>query len=95
MRFVVRLYEKQVNAGRIFVHANPAHAKAWPLPESRNVMRRVGVDMVEAGQCMYGLDTWGKTRSHLVLSKKPTSLMNNFASRGRNLSKGCDGSHAH
>ena len=32
MRFVVRLHENQVRAGRVFVHENPAHAKPWALP---------------------------------------------------------------
>ena len=39
MRFVVTLYEKQVEAGRVFVHENPARAKSWALPEIRKMMR--------------------------------------------------------
>ena len=31
MQFMVRLYKKQVDAGRVFVHENPAHAKSWAL----------------------------------------------------------------
>ena len=54
MRFVVRLYEKQVEDGRVFVHDIPAHAKSRSLPEIRNIMRTVGVGVIEADQCMYG-----------------------------------------
>ena len=32
MEFVVRLYKKQIDAGRFFIHENPAHAKSWALP---------------------------------------------------------------
>ena len=33
-------------------------------------MREAGVNVVEADQCMFGLKTWGKTRSQLVPAKK-------------------------
>ena len=29
MQFMVKLYKKQVDAGRLFVHENPAHATSW------------------------------------------------------------------
>ena len=60
MRFVVTLYEKQIKAGREFVHENPARAKSWALPEIRKMMRKSGVGVYEADQCMYGLKTWDK-----------------------------------
>ena len=58
-------------------------------------MREVGVDVVEADQCMYGLRTWGKSRAQLVLAKKPTRLMTNSRSIGNELKKKCDGGHEH
>ena len=58
-------------------------------------MREVGVDVVEADQCMYGLHTWGKTKSQLVLAKNPTKFMTNSRSLGRELSRMCDGEHTH
>ena len=57
MGFIVRLYKKHLEGGRIFLHENPAHAKSWALPCIRRMMREVGVDVVEADQCMYGLKT--------------------------------------
>ena len=83
MRFVVTLYEKQVKAGRVFVHENPARAKSWALPEIRKMMRKAGVDVYEVDQCMYGLKTWGKCRSQLVLANKPTKFMTNSRTIGR------------
>ena len=77
MEFMVKLYKKQLEGGRIFLHENPAHAKSWALPCIRRMMREVGVDVVEADQCMYGLKTWGRSRAQMVLAKKPTKFMTN------------------
>ena len=60
MEFTVKLYRKQVEGGRVFLHENPSHAKSWALPCIKRMMREIGVDVVEADQCMYGLHTWGK-----------------------------------
>ena len=57
MEFVVTLYRKHVEGGRVFIHENPAHAKSWALPCIRRMMRQLGVDVVETDQCMFGLKT--------------------------------------
>ena len=72
---------------------NPAHAKSWALPCIEMMTQEVGVDVVEADQCMYGLHTWGGNRSQSVLAKKPTKFMTNSRSIGQELSKKCDGGH--
>ena len=71
MEFMVRLHRKQLEGGRIFLHENPAHAKSWALPCIRRMMRQIGVDVVEADQCMYGFKIWGRSRAQMVLAKKP------------------------
>ena len=83
MKFVARLYKKQVDACRVFIHENPAHAKSWALPCIKRIMREAGVKVVEADQCMFGLKTWGKNRSQLVLAKKPTKIFTNSIVIGR------------
>ena len=95
MEFMTRLYKKQVEGGRVFIHENPAHAKSWALPCIRKMMRQLGVDVVETDQCMFGLKTWGSTRSQLMLAKKPTRFMTNSRSIGTELRRKCDGSHVH
>ena len=95
MEFVAKLYRKQIEGDRIFVHENPAHAKSWALPCIRRVAREMGVDIVEADQCMFGLRTWGSSKAHLVLAKKPTKFMTNSRSMGSELRRRCDGSHQH
>ena len=95
MEFVAKLYRKQVQGGRVFIHENPAHAKSWALPCIRKMMRELGVDVVEIDQCMFGLKTWGSSRAHLVLAKKPTRFMTNSRSIGQELRRKCDGTHSH
>ena len=79
----------------MFLHESPAHAKSWALPCIRRMMGEVGVDVVEANQCMYSLHTWGRSRSPLVLAKKPTKFRTNSWTIGSGLRKKCDGDHAH
>ena len=95
MEIVVKLYRKQVDGGRVFVHENPAHAKSWALPCIKRIMRQMGVEVVEADQCMFGLKTWGQHKAQLVLAKKPTKFMTNSHAIGRELSRKCDRSHEH
>ena len=59
------------------------------------MMTNQGVYLVEADQCMFGLKTWGTSKSQLVLAKKPTRFMTTSQVLGRELSRRCDGSHEH
>ena len=51
--------------------------------------------VVEADQCMFGPKTWGKTKSQLMIAKKPTRFMTNSQVLGRELRRRCDKSHEH
>ena len=93
MAFMAKLCKKQVEGGRIFIHENPAHAKSWALPCIRKMAREMGVDVVETDQCMFGLKTWGSSRSHLVFAKKPTRFMTNSKPVGSELRRRWDQSH--
>ena len=95
MEFVAKLYKKQVEAGRFFIHENQAHAKSWALPCIKRVLKQAGVEVVEADRCMFGLKSWGKHRSQLVLAKNPTKFMANSWLIGRELNRRCEGSHEH
>ena len=95
MEFMVKRYRKQIEGGRVFIHENPSHAKPWALPCSRKMMKEIGVDVVEADQCMFGLKTWGSSKAQLVLAKKPTRFMTNSRSMGHELRRKCDGTHTH
>ena len=59
MRFVVKLYQKQVEQGRVFLHEHLRNATSWMLEEVKAMMAKEGVTVVEADKCMFGLKTWG------------------------------------
>ena len=66
MRFVIKLYQKQMEAGRVFLHERPRNATSWMLDEVRRMMTSEGVTLVEANECMFGLTTWGDQKSKLT-----------------------------
>ena len=53
MKFVIKLYRKQIDGGRAFLHEHPAHAKSWGLKEVQEMAKTSGVDVKIADQCMY------------------------------------------
>lgn len=55
MEFVVNLYRKQAEGGRLLFQGNLARAKSWALPCIWKMMRQLGVDAVETHQYMFGL----------------------------------------
>ena len=95
IQFLVKLYKKQVDQGRVLLHEQPAHAKSWMIPEIRKMMAEAGFTVVEADQCMYGLRTVGPDRRTEMHAKKPTKSMPNSRALGKELSNKCDGKHAH
>ena len=95
IRFVVKLYKKQMRGGRLFLHEQPAEASSWSLREVREFRKQAGVVTVDADQCMYGLQTWGKGRRGLLPAKKRTKFMTNSAEIARELGRKCEGKHDH
>ena len=95
MKFVIQLYRKQLEAGRVFLHEHPASAKSWSLAEVQDLAREQGVTIYRADQCMYGLKTWARGRKEMVAAKKPTKFMTNSRALGRQLEMKCDGKHQH
>ena len=53
MRFVLKLYQRQLGENRAFIHEQPANATSWALEEMKEVMRKEGVAVYQADQCMY------------------------------------------
>ena len=95
MEFMAKLYRKQVEGGRVFLHENPAHAKSWGLPCIRRLMRDLG-GVCGRGRSMHVRpEEWGNNKSQLMLAKKPTRFMTNSQVLGRELNRKCDKSHEH
>ena len=45
MKFIVSLYDEQVQAGRYFLHEHPRHASSWSIPEMEFLMKTPGVEL--------------------------------------------------
>ena len=43
IKFMISIYKLQVEAGRLFLHEHPAHARSWHMKEVRNLMKEQGV----------------------------------------------------
>ena len=76
VNFMVKIYQKQVEEGRWFLHEHPASASSWDLEEVRVLSKTVGVTITEADQCMYGL-TWVPNGKLNKAGKKKTKFMTN------------------
>ena len=93
LKFVARLYRRQLAAGRHFVHEHPAGAQSWKEECMKQLMATRGVQTVVSHQCEYGLtsaDAQGVQRP----VKKPTRWMSSSDAMIQRLSKRCSG-HVH
>ena len=61
----------------------------------KRLAAEVGVDFVDADQCMYGLKTRGEKPAILVPAKKPSTFTSNSRAIIKELQKKCDGTHPH
>ena len=60
LKFMCQLYQKQIDAGRFFVHEHPATAVSWKEKDILRLAAQGGVHVTKVDQCRYGLKTKGK-----------------------------------
>ena len=95
IKFVMTLYVKQVNEGRLFLHEHPKDATSWKLKEVVAVKSLNGAMTVDADLYMFGLATPGRSKTQLVPAKKPATFMTNSWHLAEELCRRCDRSHVH
>ena len=96
IKFVVKLYRKQAEGGRWFLHEHPAGASSWDLEEMAKLAKEVDVKIKIADQCMYGLKTWSKDKKiQDMAAKKSTKFMTNCEALAVELSERCSKKHKH
>ena len=93
VRFCIRLYRLQRNAGRYFLHEHPRTATSWKMEEVQELLHMPDILRAESDQCRFGLTTVVKGEE--LLAKKPTSFLTNSWAIERELSKKCQGDHVH
>ena len=72
--FMMKVYKKQVDAGRYFLHEHPATALSWHEKSVLSVAMLPGVEVTTADQCMYGLKT-KSDNGGTAPAMKPTKFM--------------------
>ena len=93
MSFCMQLYQMQIQSGRYFLHEHPQGATSWDLEMVKEIESMGGVYKVSCDQCQYGLETSVKGESRPA--RKPTAFMSNSWFVTNELTRKCDGSHAH
>ena len=86
MRFVCKVYKRQIDEGRYFLHEHPAAASSWKLPCIQQVMNEEGVDTIVMDQCQLGQ----KAEDGSPI-RKPTKWMSNSQEVLKTLSRRCQG----
>ena len=59
LTWMCKLYKKQAQAGRLFLHEHPAHATSWNERCIHEVLQLKGVARITGDQCQYGQETEG------------------------------------
>ena len=95
MQWACKLYERQMEEGRIFLHEHPDAATSWRLPCVKNLAKKSGVYVVTVDQCMFGQvvrDRKGRIEGR---ARKRTKFMTNSWWIAQELQRRCDGQHEH
>jgi hypothetical protein len=93
MRFAVKLYTIQVEAGRWFLHEHPNSATSWRMPEMVKLMETYDLAKTVAHMCRYGM--YYKDHMGIGKVKKPTGFLTNSQYLRDQLSSKCLGGHRH
>ena len=55
IKFCIKLYIRQMSAGRYWLHEHPRSAKFWQIPEMKELLKDSRVQVAYAEQCQFGL----------------------------------------
>ena len=86
LAFVVELHKIQMEAGRYFLHGDPANATSWGRLPMTELMQDQRVNRIVGDQCQYGQESFNEEPV-----KKPTGWLSNSAEIRKKLEKRCKG----
>ncbi len=90
LRFVLELYQEQIDGGRFFLHEHPRAAASWQESEVVEMLKNPEVSLVTADQCMHGAEvTYGYLKGQPV--RKRTGFMSNAPALLARLKVQCNG----
>ena len=93
MRFAVKFYRLQAEAGRFFLHEHPNSASRWKLREVMTLMSDLGITKSVAHLCRYGMTS--KDGEEVGCVNKPTGFLTKSIHLKDQLQKTCTGGHRH
>ena len=76
LEFICKVYRKQIDQGRWFLHEHPCTATSWSEKCVLDIMRMDTISTTITDQCMFGLRTWG-VDGRPMPAKKKTRFMSN------------------
>ena len=94
LKLACRLYRRQIDAGKFFLHEHPLTASSWQLPEVKKILQAPGVGTTTAHQCMFSLTTLDDS-GQPALAKKPTRFMSKSPFMLVELTRFCTKDHPH
>ena len=65
LEFMIEVYRRQQQAGRWFLHEQPAGASSWGIRAVQNLMAQNGVHVGTADWCQYGMMSYDKKMERL------------------------------
>ncbi|MDA8582760.1 hypothetical protein N9L68_00975 [bacterium] len=95
VRWTFKLYQRQLDEGRLFLHEHPANASSWKLPFVKELMQKEGVFTVVADQCMFGQVAKSRRGKVEGIARKRTRFVTNSWWIADALNRRCNGNHAH
>ena len=90
----MKLYNKQIDGGRYFLHEHPFTATSWKEKSVTDTMKREGViNKKRSYICKFGM--YQESENVVEFGKKPTALMTNAPEIAEELKGKCTGAHTH
>ena len=90
LNFAMKVCRQCLDQGTTFVFEHPRGASSWTMPSVQRLLKQLGVILVVADQCAYGL-----TNKHQVPHKKATGFITNNKNVAEALSRKCPKDHPH
>ena len=96
IKFCIKLYIRQMNAGRYWLHEHPWPAKSEQIPEMEELLKDPRVQVAYADRCQFVLTAKIKAGSDARgLAKKPTGFISNSWTIAHRLRRTCKQDHEH
>ena len=92
--FMAKVYAKQMQHGRFFLHEHPATATSWNEKCILKLLMQPEVQLVKADQCQYGLESKSDD-GRMLPALKPTKFMTNAPEMAKLLQQRCKRDHEH